>query len=153
MCYSPYVFTEQGVASLSAVLSSNKAIGIHFQIMRAFISLRDVVRTNTLLSHRIDRVENQLYYHWPKIRKSVSGDWRQKIQPQQGVFFNGQVFDAYVFVCDLIKRAKKSIIIIDNYIDESVLTLLSKRHDSCTATIYTQAISKQLKLDLERHNA
>ena len=63
MCYSPYVFTEQGVASLSAVLSSNKAIGIHFQIMRAFISLRDVVRTNTLLSHRIDRVENQLYYH------------------------------------------------------------------------------------------
>lgn len=75
------------------------------------------------------------------------------LTPKQGIFFDGQVFDAYVFVADLIKRAKKNIYLIDNYVDETVLTLLSKRAKNVTATIYTKSISKQLALDLKKHNS
>ncbi|HDL00787.1 MAG TPA: ORF6N domain-containing protein, partial [candidate division Zixibacteria bacterium] len=75
-----------------------------------------------------------------------------EIKPKQGIFFDGQIFDAYVFVADLIKSANKSIILIDNYVDESVLTLLAKRKKNTTAIIYTRSISKQLQLDLKKHN-
>ena len=72
---------------------------------------------------------------------------------EQGVFYNGQVYDAYTFVSDLIKSAKKRIILIDNYVDETVLTLLDKRENGVSAVIYTQQISRQFQLDIERHNA
>jgi hypothetical protein len=72
--------------------------------------------------------------------------------PKQGIFYDGQVYDAYSFASDLIRSAKQSLILIDNYVDDSVLTLLSKRLESATATIYTKSISKQLALDLKRHN-
>jgi hypothetical protein len=75
------------------------------------------------------------------------------LPPKQGVFFDGQVFDAYVFMADLIKRAKRSIYLVDNYVDETVLTLLSKRAKDIKATIYTKTISKQLQLDLKKHNS
>lgn len=75
-----------------------------------------------------------------------------KPEPTQGIFFNGQVFDAYVFVADLIKKAKSSIVLIDNYVDETVLTLLAKREKNVTATIYSKSLSKQLQLDLQKHN-
>ena len=74
------------------------------------------------------------------------------LPPKQGIFYDGQVFDAYVFVADLVKRAKKNIYLIDNYIDETVLTLLSKRTKNVTTTIYTKNFSKQLQLDLKKHN-
>ena len=70
----------------------------------------------------------------------------------EGVFFNGQIFDAYKFVCDLVKSARKRVVLIDNYVDESVLTLLDKRMDGVKATIYTHSISRQFRLDIERHN-
>ena len=76
-----------------------------------------------------------------------------KEPPKQGVFFNGQIFDAYIFVSKLIKKAKSSIVLIDNYVDDSVLTLLSKRRKGVSVHIYTKRISKQLQLDLEKHNA
>jgi len=72
--------------------------------------------------------------------------------PKQGIFYDGQVYDAYVFVCNLIRKAKKSLVLVDNYVDESVLSLLSKRTDGIAATIYTKSISKQLMLDLKKHN-
>ena len=75
------------------------------------------------------------------------------IQPQQGIFFDGQVFDAYKFVCDLVRKAKKAIVLVDNYVDDTVLALLDKRKEGVSATIYTQHISQQLQLDLTRHNA
>ncbi len=74
-------------------------------------------------------------------------------KPKQGVFYNGQIYDAYTFVADLIKSAKKRIILIDNYVDETVLTLLDKRENGVSATIYTQQISRQFQLDIDRHNA
>lgn len=72
--------------------------------------------------------------------------------PREGVLFDGQIFDAYVFVCDLIRRARKRVILIDNYIDETVLTLLNKRGKGVTATMYTRKIDDNLRPDIERHN-
>ena len=78
---------------------------------------------------------------------------RTSLPPQQGIFFDGQIFDAYRFVSDLIRKAKITISLIDNYIDDTVLTLLDKRADGVTAAIYTKDASQQLQLDLQRHNA
>jgi len=75
------------------------------------------------------------------------------LPPKEGIFFDGQIFDAYTFASDLIKSAKKTIVLIDNYIDDSVLLLLSKRAKNVKATIYTSTLSPQLQLDLQKHNA
>lgn len=77
---------------------------------------------------------------------------KTSLPPREGVLFDGQIFDAYVFVCDLIKRARKRIVLIDNYIDETVLTLLNKRNRGVLATVYTKRIDDNLRLDIERHN-
>src|SRR5574344_2254095 len=79
--------------------------------------------------------------------------FEEKETINQGVFYDGQVFDAYVFVSDLIRKAKTAIVLIDNYVDETVLTMLDKRESGVAATIYTQQISRQLQLDINRHNA
>lgn len=149
----PYAFTEQGVASLSAVLSSDKAIDAHIQIMRAFVELRNIIRDNSLLYQRIENIEGRLLITDSKLEEVFQAIEDKKIQPEQGIFFEGQVFDAYVFVSQIIKQAKESIILIDNYVDESVLTLLSKRAAKCSAVIFTKKISNKLRLDVDKHNA
>ena len=121
----PYAFTENGVAMLSSVLRSPKAIEVNIQIK---------IETDK----RVDDV----------FRRLEAGQ-----QPQQGIFFDGQVFDAYHFVCDLVRTAKNSIVLFDNYIDDSVLSMLDKRNDNVSATIYTKNIAPQLTLDIQRHNA
>ena len=78
---------------------------------------------------------------------------RTSLPPQQGIFYDGQVFDAYQFACDLIRKAQKEIVLIDNYVDDTVLTILDKRSKGVSTTIYTQHISQQLQLDLDKHNA
>lgn len=102
-----------------------------------------------------DRMDRRLSEHDSQI-KELSGKvdfvLRTSLPPKEGILFDGQIFDAYVFVCDLVKRAKKRIVLIDNYIDESVLTLLDKRKPGVLATIYTKRVDRQLKLDIERHN-
>jgi hypothetical protein len=148
----PYVFTEQGVASLSGVLTSNRAIGVHVQIMRAFVYMRKFIKNNALLFQRIEHLEKQQLITATKLEQIFKAIEDKNIKPQTGIFFDGQVFDAYVFVSKLVKQAKKSIILIDNYIDESVLTLLSKRTKNCMATIYAKNISKKQQLDLKKHN-
>ena len=151
--YLPYVFTEQGVAMLSGVLNSSIAIKVSIQIIQAFVELRKLISDNALISQRMDRLENKLLINDSKLEHVFKAIEDKGIQPQKGIFFDGQVFDAYVFISKLIKRANKSIILIDNYVDESVLTLLTKRSKSCSASIYTKNISKKLELDLEKHNA
>jgi hypothetical protein len=99
----------------------------------------------------VDRIENNLE-HLSKEVSKISLQLKTNELPTQGVFFEGQLFDAYVFANDLIKSANKSNILIDNYIDESTLLMLSKRNPNCNATIYTQKINAQLKLDLAKHN-
>ena len=155
--YLPYVFTEQGVSTLSSVLSSDKAIKIHIDIMRAFVNMRKFLSQNASLFTRIDSIEKrQISYEIKNDTKvdAILNAIEEKGTPQKRhIFYDGQIFDAYLFVSDIIKSAKSSIKLIDNYIDESTLVLFTKRDEKVDMKIYTKTISKQLKLDLEKHNA
>ncbi|MEA3515099.1 MAG: ORF6N domain-containing protein [Nanoarchaeota archaeon] len=149
----PYAFTEQGVANLSSVLNNDKAIEVNIQIMRAFVAMRKFIYSNAQIFQRLDRVEIKQIEYDKKFEHVFRAIENKEIRPQKGIFFNGQIFDAYKFVSDVIRSAEKSIILIDNYIDDSVLTLFTKRRVKVSVTIYTKIISKQLKLDLEKYNA
>ena len=151
--YLPYVFTEQGVAMLSAVLRSKTAIQMSIHIINAFVEMRRFISNNALIFQRLDSLEQKQTKTDEKVEAILSAIEDRSIKPKQGIFYDGQVYDAYLFVSDLIKSAKESIVLIDNYIDESVLTLLSKREAKVKATIYTKNITKQLELDLQKHNA
>jgi len=154
--YLPYVFTEQGVSMLSAVLKSKVAIEVSIKIINSFVNMRKTISQNSSIFQRLENIETL------RIKDKIESDEKfdkifdaledKSFKPKQGIFYDGQVYDAYLFVADLIKSAKKSIVIIDNYIDESVLTMLSKRDENVSATIHTKNISKQLLLDLEKHN-
>ena len=148
----PFVFTEQGVAAVSAVLKSEKAAQVSVNIMRAFVSMRKFISQNTLLFQRLDNIELKQIEADQKFEQIFKALEKNNPVPNKGIFFEEQVFDAYVFVAELIKKAKTNLILIDNYIDETVLTLLSKRNKTVTATIYTKQINKQLQLDLAKHN-
>jgi len=149
---NPYAFTEQGVAMLSAVLRSDIAINVSIQIINAFVEMRRVITSHSGLLQRLMGIERKLIESDLKF-ESLFKALEQHQLPDQGIFFDGQLFDAYVFVNDLIKRANKSIVLIDKYVDESTLLMLSKRNPKCNATIYTQKITAQLQLDLAKHNA
>ncbi len=158
--YMPYAFTEQGVAMLSSVLRSQTAIEVNIQIMRAFVSMRHFMVNNASVFSRLETMEYhqlEMQQHQQESDKRIDEVFRRldegNAKPKQGVFYNGQIYDAYTFVCDLIKSAKKRIILIDNYVDETVLTLLDKRENGVSATIYTQQISRHFQLDIDRHNA
>lgn len=110
---------------------------------------------NQLLLHMESRIDHRLSDHDNQIRElsgKVDFFLRTSLPPKDGVLFDGQIFDAYRFICDLVKLANKRIVLIDNYIDETVLTLLDKRRSGVLATIYTKRINRQLQLDIERHN-
>ncbi len=149
----PYAFTEQGVAMLSAVLRSKTAVDVSVQIMQAFVAMRNFMLSNAEMFRRIDSLEIRQLHTEKKVGAVLDAIGSQELEPKQGVFFNGQIFDAYSFVSKLVRKAKRSIVLIDNYVDDSVLTLLSKRRKGVSARICCKRISKQLKLDLEKHNA
>jgi len=151
--YLPYVFTEQGVAMLSAVLRSESAVQMSIHIINAFVEMRRFISNNALIFQRLDILEQKQTTTDEKVEAILNAIEDKSIKPKQGIFYDGQVYDAYLFVSDLIKSANESIILIDNYIDESVLTLLSKRDMKVKATIYTKNMTKQLELDLEKYNA
>ena len=158
--YMPYAFTEQGVAMLSSVLRSQTAIDVNIQIMRAFVSMRHFMVNNASVFSRLETIEYhqlEMQQHQQETDKRIDEVFRRldegNAKPKQGVFYNGQIYDAYTFVSDLIKSAKKRIILIDNYVDETVLTLLDKRENCVSAVIYTQQISRHFQLDIDRHNA
>ena len=110
--------------------------------------LREFLLKGHVLNQRVDRIESKLIDHDHKFDMLI----KTNLPPTEGIFYDGQIFDAYAFVANLIKSAKKSIILIDNYVDETVLVLLSKRSDKVSAMIYTKNISKQLGLALKKHN-
>ena len=158
--YMPYVFTENGVAMLSSVLRSDTAIEVNIRIMRAFTSMRHFLQNNAEVFQRLSTLEYhqlEMQQHFQESDKRIEEVFRRldegNAKPKQGVFYNGQIYDAYNFVSDLIKSAKKRIILIDNYVDETVLTLLDKREDGVSAFIYMQQINRQFQLDIDRHNA
>ena len=150
--YMPYVFTEQGVAMLSSVLRSDIAIKVSIAIIKAFVSMRRFIFNNAGIFQRLDNVEIKQINTNKDIKKIYDIIDSKKITPKQGIFYNGQIFDAYKFIIDIIKTSKKSIILIDNYIDESVLTLFSKKNKNVNIIIYTENINSKLKLDMEKFN-
>lgn len=124
------------------------------------MSMRHFLSVNADIFHRLSTMEYhqlEILQHQQETDKRIDEVFRRldegSAKPKQGVFYNGQIYDAYAFVADLIKSAKKRIILIDNYVDETVLTLLDKRENGVSAIIYTQQISRQFQLDIERHNA
>lgn len=122
--------------------------GTQFRIWANKI-LKNYLLKGYVINQRVDRIEKKLIEHDQKFELLINTN----LPPNEGIFYDGQIFDAYKFVSELIKSAKKSIVLIDNFIDESVLTLLSKRNPGVSATIFTNNISNQLKLDLKRYNA
>ena len=154
---NPYVFTQEGVATLSGVLKSKKAITVHIQIMRAFVLMRKFLSKNADLFSRLDSVERKQIEFQLKTEKNFEKVFDaiedKSFQKKQGIFFDGQIFDAYAFVSDIVRTANNSIVLIDNYIDDSVLTLLNKRNKNVQVTIFTKEISKQLLLDLNKYNS
>jgi hypothetical protein len=155
--YLPYAFTEQGVAMLSAVLKSETAIQTSLRIMDAFVKMRQFLNDNANLFTRLDTLEKR------QVSQEIKADEKfeqlfnaleaKNQTPQQGVFFEGQIFDAHVLMADLIKSAQQSIILIDNYIDETVLVLLAKRKAGVKVKLLCKEISETLKLDIKKHNA
>ena len=148
----PYAFTEQGVAMLSGVLKSETAVRISIQIINAFVVMKKFISSNAQIFQRLDNVERkQIEYdkNFEQVFDAIQG---KELKPEKGIFFDGQIFDSYKFVSDIIRTADKSIILVDNYIDDSVLTLFSKRNKNVQVTIFTKDISKQLSLDLTKYN-
>ena len=150
--YLPYVFTEQGVAMLSGVLRSEFAVQVSIRIMTAFVEMRKLMSTYSGLFQRLSDVEKKQLLADEKFEHIFNAlENRNKIQ-ENGIFYDGQIFDAYVFVAEIIRQATNSIILIDNYIDETVFTLFTKRKIGVTVTFYTKTITKQLLLDAQKHN-
>jgi len=148
----PFVFTEQGVATISAVLTSERAIEVNIRIMRTFVAMRRFFASNAQVFQRLDTLEIKQLETDKKIDHVLNALESNEIQPKQGIFFDGQIFDAYQFVSDLFRSAEKSIVIIDNYIDDSVLTHLSKRKKDVKVILFTKNISRSLAPDVKKFN-
>lgn len=147
----PYAFTEQGVAMLSAVLRSDIAVKISIQIINTFVQMRRLIGQKTIQQLRISNIEDKLIEHEQKFDKIFTALEHNKL-PEKGVFFDGQVFDAYEFASKIIRSAKKNIVLIDNYIDESTLIHLTKKEKEVKILLLTKNFNKQIQLDVKKVN-
>ncbi|HQI03838.1 MAG TPA: ORF6N domain-containing protein [bacterium] len=154
--YLPNVFTEQGVAMLSAVLKSETAIQISIKVIDAFVEMRRFILENARIFQRLEFVEKKQIEFKSESDKKFDILFKAlenyELHPKQGIFFEGQVFEAHKFVSDIVRSAEKSIILIDNYVDDTVLTLFSKRKQGVALKILTKNLSKQLQLDTQKFN-
>lgn len=162
----PTAFTEQGVAMLATVLRSETAIRVSLQIMDAFVAMRHFMMQNGGFVNRLSNVEakiidqderilaqdKKMLEHDQKIDELFEAMDRGELQ-SKGLFYNNQVFDAYVFVCGLIRQAKKRIVLVDRYVDEKTLAMMQKRKKGVAVTIYTYDKSKVFEIDLSVYNA
>lgn len=155
----PFAFTEQGVAMLASVLRSETAVRISLQIMDAFVAMRHFMMQNGGFINRLSNVEakileqdSHLIDHDRKFDELFEAMDRGELK-SKGLFYNNQEFDAYVFVCGLIRQAKRRIVLVDKYVSENVLAMMLKREKGVSATIYTDVQSKVHKVDLEKYNA
>ncbi|MFH0816312.1 MAG: ORF6N domain-containing protein [Methanobacteriota archaeon] len=150
--YLPYAFTEQGVAMLSTVLRGDTAVRTSIQIMNAFVAMRRFIASNAAVFQRLDTLEVRQMDTDRKVEKVLNALESGVVRPKQGIFFEGQVFDAHKFVSDLFLSAKESIAIIDNFLDESVLVHLNKRKKGVRVVLLTRNVSDALALDVEKFN-
>lgn len=156
----PYAFTENGIAMLSGVLRSPMAIATNIHIMRAFNAMRHFIGSHAQVFQRLEVVERnqlalttQVAENNKKLEEVFKRLDAGDAKPEHGIFFDGQIFDSYTFINDRIREAKKRIILIDNYIDDSVLKMLDKREKGVTVKLYTNLSFGSLKMDLKKHNA
>ena len=156
---SPFAFTEHGVTMLASVLRSEIAVQMSIKIVDAFVAMRHTLLNNNQLFNRIENIEHHqllMIERQDKTESQIETLFQALSKyelPKENVFYNNQLFDAHVLMSQLIESAQKRIIVIDNYVDASVLTLLTKRKQDVSAEIYTYKISDQFSLDLEKHNA
>jgi len=150
--YLPHAFTEQGVAMISAVLHSSTAVNISIQIINAFIAMRKFLIENASIFQRLDRIELKQLESDHKFDIIFDAIESKKLTLNQGIFFDGQIFDAYKFVSDLIRKAKKSITLIDNFVDEITISILTKKNKDVKVLILTQLKSKIQVIDIMKAN-
>ncbi len=143
------------ITILDAIISVGYRVksrkGIEFRKWGTVIIKNHIIKTNSI-NIRVDKVEEEVFY-LKKKTEELDTIVKGQLPPREGVFYDGQIFDAYSFISDLIRMAKQEIILIDNYVDDSVLKILNKREHNVSATIYTSHISENLKLDLDKHNS
>ena len=149
--YLPYAFTEQGVAMLSGLLKNETAVQVSINIMRAFVEMRKFINENRQLFERLTNVKYKLLKHDKKFDE-VFKQLGHEENINQKIFFEGQIYDAYSLIVDIIKKANDKITIIDNYIDDSVLKMLVKKNKHVEAVILTSSKSNIQKLDVEKFN-
>lgn len=149
---NPYAFTEQGVSMLSAVLRSKVAIEISIKIINSFVKMRRFFILNGQVFSRLEKLEDFRKDSSKKIEKILDALETKNLTLQQGIFYDGQMFDAHLFISNLIRKAYKSIILLDNYLDESILQLFSKKRKRVEVTLYTKSISNSFELDLKKFN-
>ena len=150
--YLPYAFTENGVAMLSSVLKSQTAIEINIKIMRAFVEMRKFMLSNAQIFSRLESVEKHQLKADSRIDELFDKMDRYGIDETQGIFFQGQIFDAYAKFDSFIKRAKNEIVLIDNYVDISVLERFAKKAKSAKVSIYTDPKTKLTAQDIRKFN-
>ena len=151
--YLPYVYTEQGISMLAGVLKNEIAVQVSINIIRAFIEMRKFISLNGKLFKRLTNVECKILEHDKKfdiVFNELQKD--EKMEFKQKIFFDGQIYDDYSLIIDIIKKAKQKILIIDNYIDDSILKMLSKKNQKVEVVILTLQNSKLNKLDITKFN-
>lgn len=151
--YLPYVYTEQGISMLAGILKNEIAVQVSINIMRAFIEMRKFIANNGQVFERLTSVEYKLLEHdkkfdavFDELQKDKETEFKQQI------FFNGQIYDAYILIVDIIKSAKTKILIVDNYIDDSILKMLSKKNKNVEVIILTSQNCNLNKLDIGKFN-
>lgn len=153
----PYAFTEQGVAMLSAVLKSERAVAVSVRIMEAFVAMRRFLLTNAQLFQRLDTMERHQIESDKRIEELFTLMDKYNVKDEQGIFFQGQIFDAYALFQNLIQKAEKEIVLIDGYVDMSVLERFSVKKSNVAVTIYTKKNPKMTnsisKLDVQKFNS
>lgn len=148
--HAPYAFTEQGVSMLAGILKSNTAIEISIKIIEEFVRMRHMLQDNILISSKFQQIDQKFIEQDSKFNELFSALQPKKLPCNQGVFFEGSVFDAHKLITDILKKAKENIILVDNYIDEDTLTLFSDTE--CSVIIYTKNISKKLQLAYNKYS-
>ena len=149
--YLPYVFTEQGIAMLAGVLKNDIAVKVSINIIKSFIEMRKFLAVNGQLFERLTNVEYKLLEHDKKFDK-VFDQLQNEENIKQKIFFEGQIYDAYSLIIDIIKKANRKILIIDNYIDDSVLKMLTKKNEKVVVVILTSEKSNIQKIDIQKFN-
>ena len=149
--YLPYVYTEQGISMLAGVLKNDIAIEVSISIIRAFIEMRKFISSNAQIFERLTNVEYKLLDHDKKFDE-IFNQLQYKENIKQKIFFEGQIYDAYSLVIDIVKSAKRKIMIIDNYIDDSILKILVKKNKNVEVVILTSKKSNISKFDIQKFN-